>query len=195
MGEPKWIDRVARQGFKIFNHFMIGMWRLGLGGWINFWPAVVGRIMVIKHYGRKSGLIRWTPVNYVQVGDEIYCVAGYGEKTDWYRNVRANPQVEVWLPDGWWEGVVEEVLGKERRVELIRQILIASGFAAYAAGINPHKMDDAALGQATAEYRLICIRRGAARTGAGGPGELGWIWPLATMILLPLVFLKKKKPH
>ena len=162
---------------------------------INFWPAVVGRIMVIKHYGRKSGLIRWTPVNYVQVGDEIYCVAGYGVKTDWYRNVRANPQVEVWLPDGWWEGEVEAVLGKERRVELIRQVLIASGFAAYAAGVNPRKMDDAALEQATAEYRLICIRRGAARTGAGGPGELGWIWPLATMILLPLVFLKKKKPH
>jgi hypothetical protein len=89
--------------------------------------------------------------------------------------------------------VVEEIKGRERRVDLIRQVLIASGFAAYAAGINPRNMDDAALDEVTAKYRLMCIRLGAARTGAGGPGELGWIWPLATMILFPLVFLRKKK--
>jgi len=193
MDEPRPIEQVARQGFKIFNHFMIAMWRLGFGGWINFWPSVVGRIMVIKHYGRRSGLVRRTPLNYAQVGDEIYCVAAYGERADWYQNVRANPKVEIWLPDGWWEGVVEEIAGRERRVDLIRQVLIASGFAAYAAGISPHKMDDAALDEATAKYRLMCIRRGAARTGAGGPGEVSWVWPLATMILLPLVFLRKMK--
>ena len=192
MSEPRQVERVARQGFKIFNHFMLAMWRLGLGSYINFWPAVVGRIMVIKHYGRKSGSAHWTPVNYAQVGDAIYCVAGYGEKTDWYRNVRKDPRVEVWLPDGWWEGTAEELTGEARQIDLIRQVLIAGGFAAYAAGINPRKMDDSMLDQATAEYRLIRIQRGAARTGAGGPGELGWIWPLATMILLPLVLLKKK---
>ncbi|OGO72628.1 MAG: hypothetical protein A2Z49_08645 [Chloroflexi bacterium RBG_19FT_COMBO_56_12] len=193
MDESKPIEQAVRQGFKIFNHFMIAMWRLGLGGWVNFWPSVVGRIMVIKHYGRRSGLVRRTPVNFARVGDEIFCVAGYGERTDWYRNVCANPHVEVWLPDGWWEGVVEEIKGREGRVDLIRQVLIASGFIAYAAGINPRKMDDAALDEVTAKYRLMCIRLGAARTGVGGPGELGWIWPLATMILFPLVFLRKMK--
>jgi deazaflavin-dependent oxidoreductase (nitroreductase family) len=195
MSEPKWIERAARQGFKYFNHFMIAMWRLGLGGWINFWPEVVGRIMVIKHYGRKSELAHWTPVNFVRMGDVIYCVAGYGKKTDWYRNVRANPRVEVWLPDGWWEGTAEELTGEDRRIDLIRQVLIAGGFASYAAGINPRKMDDPTLEQATANYCLMRIQRGAACTGAGGPSDLSWIWPLATMILLPLVFLKKKNKH
>lgn len=193
MSEPSKIEKFSRQGFKYFNHFMIAMWRLGLGGMINFWPEVIGQIMVIQHTGRKSGLVRRTPVNYAVIGGEIYCVAGYGEMTDWYRNVIANPQVEVWLPDGWWQGTVEELSGEGKRIELIRQVLIASGFAAYAAGINPRKMDDAALAQATLGYRLMRIHRTAERTGKDGPGELAWIWPLATMILLPLVFRKTKR--
>lgn len=193
MIEPTWMDNLSRQGFKYFNQFMIAMWRLGLGGMINFWPAVVGRIMVIQHTGRKSGLLRRTPVNYALVGDDIYCVAGYGEKTDWYCNVLANPQVEIWLPDGWWRGAAEELTGEARHIDLIRQVLVASGFAAYAAGIDPRKMDDEALAGATADYRLVRIHKVAERTGKDGPGELAWIWPLATMVLLPLVFGRSKR--
>jgi hypothetical protein len=38
MYQPKPIEDLTRQGFKYFNRFMIAMWRLGLGGMINFWP-------------------------------------------------------------------------------------------------------------------------------------------------------------
>ena len=64
-----------------------------------------GQIMVLTHTGRKSGLRRRTPVNYALVDGEVYCTAGFGQISDWYRNILANPQVEVWLPDGWWAGV------------------------------------------------------------------------------------------
>jgi hypothetical protein len=48
-------------------------------------------------------------VNYAIVDGEVYCTAGFGAVSDWYRNIRTNPEVEVWLPDGWWAGVAEEV--------------------------------------------------------------------------------------
>jgi deazaflavin-dependent oxidoreductase (nitroreductase family) len=191
--DPAVMEEKVRQGFKYFNRFMLMMWRLGLGPWVNAWPEVGGRIMVITHTGRKSGLRRRTPVNYALVDGEIYCTAGFGPVSDWYRNIVAQPQVEVWLPDGWWAGVAEEITDTKLRAPLLRQVLIASGFAARAERIDPVAMTNDELSAATADYRLIRIRRTEARTGRNGPGDLAWVWPLATMILVPLVLLRRRR--
>ncbi len=183
-----------RQGFKYFNRFMLLMWRLGLGRFFNTWPAVSGRVMVVTHRGRITGKLRRTPLNYAIVNGDIYCTAGFGKTSDWYRNVKACPAVEVWLPDSWWTGSVEEVDREhDDWLSLLRQVLVGSGFAAYAAGIDPKRISDAELGQVAADYRLLRIRRQAARTGPGGPGDLSWVWPLATMILLPLVLRRRRR--
>ena len=187
------LEEQLRQGFKYFNRFMLLMWRLGMGSLLNMGPAMAGRYMVITHTGRKSRSQRRTPVNYAIIDDDIYCTAGFGQGSDWYRNIIANPSVEVWLPDGWWAGAAEEVADVDSRVPLMREVLLASGFAASAAGLDPRKMSDQELDAATVKYRLIRIRRTTPRTGPGGPGELAWIWPLATMILLPMALRRKNR--
>ena len=187
------LEEQLRQGFKYFNRFMLFMWRLGLGPLLNMGPAIAGRYMVITHTGRKSGAKRRTPVNYALVDDEVYCTAGFGGMSDWYRNIIANPQVEVWLPDGWWAGIAEEVTHPEARLPLLREVLIAGGFASYAVGIDPKQMTDEELDAATKEYRLIHIRRVAARTGKDGPGDLVWVWPVLVTILLPLLLTRPKR--
>lgn len=149
--------------------------------------------MVITHTGRKTGLRRQTPVNYAIVNGEIYCVAGFGPVSDWYRNLLAHPQVEVWLPEGWWAGQAEDVSNSPENLRLKRQVLIASGFAARAAGIDPLHISDEELARQTADYRLVHIRRQEARTGPEGPGDLAWVWPLATLLLLPLALRRKQR--
>ena len=181
------IEQRLRAGFKVLNKFMLLMWRLGLGWMLNIWPAGFGRIMVITHTGRKSRLQRRTPLNYAEVDGEIYCTAGFGQISDWYRNIMANPAVEVWLPgrpDRWWTGVAEDISGSPQRMALLREVLIASGFAARAVGINPVKASDEALAHVCADYRLLHIRRGEARTGPSGPGDLAWVWPILVMAWL-----------
>ena len=186
-------DNTMRQIFKSFNRFMLFMWQLGLGQMLNGWPSVGGRIMVITHTGRKTGLRRRTPVNYTLIDGDIYCTAGFGHISDWYRNMQANPNVEIWLPNGWWHGHAEDVSESKNRLPVLREVLIASGFAAYAAGVNPRALTDEALDEATAVYRLIKIHRTKPCTGDGGPGEFAWIWPLLTFILLPLLLLKRRR--
>lgn len=175
---------MLRQGFRYFNKFMLLMWRLGLSRW-GMRNQYSGWIMVIIHTGRKSGLRRRTPVNYAIVGGDIYCTAGFGALADWYRNLVANPQVEVWLPDGWWAGSATDVTmwPAEQRLPVLRQVLINSGFAAYAAGIDPRHLSDAELAEVTAAYKLIRIQRMGARTGPDGPGDLAWVWQAATVVL------------
>lgn len=174
-----------RQGFKLFNHGMLLLWRLGLGSWGNPTPWG-GQIMVITHTGRRSGLRRRTPVNYALIDGDVYCTAGFGRISDWYRNLLADPHVELWLPDGWWDGLAEDVSRRPDRLTILRQVIIASGFAGPLFGVDARRLDDTALAAATRDYRLIRIRRTAARTGPGGPGDLAWLWPLAVAVLLLL---------
>jgi deazaflavin-dependent oxidoreductase (nitroreductase family) len=173
-----------KQGFRYLNRFMVLMWRLGLGQFINIWPEGSGRIMVITTTGRKSGLKRRTPVNYAIQDGELYCMAGFGAGSDWYRNLRSNPKIEVWMPDSWWAAEVEQVGDSPQRLPLIRQIVINSGFAGRMLGINAHTISDSALEKVTAPYVLLHIKRTEARTGPGGPNDLAWVWPAATFMLL-----------
>lgn len=188
------IEERLRQGFKKYlNPFMLTMWRLGLGKWFRVWPEISGHIMVLTHTGRKSGLKRHQPLNYAIVDEDIYCVAAFGGISDWYRNIQTNPNVEIWLPDGWWTGVAEDISDSPGRIQRIRQVMIGSGFAAYVAGLNLHKMTDEELDAVSKKYRLLRVQRSAARTGPGGPGDLEWVWQLATIILLGWVLFRRRR--
>jgi deazaflavin-dependent oxidoreductase (nitroreductase family) len=160
---------------------------------VNSLPGVMGRIMVIVHKGRKSGLRRFNPVNYAIVEGDVYCMAGFGSVSDWYRNILADSQVEVWLPDGWWEGRAEEMTNTENRLDLVRQLMVASGLVARLIGVDPGVISDAELAAATVDYRLVRIRRGAPRTGSGGPGDLAWVWPYTVFGLLLALLLRRRK--
>lgn len=172
------LESGLRQAFKYFNRGMVLLWRLGLGHWVNIAPRYGGQVMVLVHQGRKSGKHRFTPLNYAIIEGELYCTAGFGHVSDWYQNVLANPQVEVWLPDGCWEGIAEEISDPVWRLPLLRSVLIGSGFASYLAGIDPHTLAPDELATKTAPYCLLHIQRTQKRAY---PGDLAWVWGLVLL--------------
>jgi deazaflavin-dependent oxidoreductase (nitroreductase family) len=185
---PSSADARLRRLFKLFNPLMVLMWRLGWGPWLNAAPRILGRYLVLTHTGRKSGRVYHTPVNYATWDGALYVTAGFGAVSDWYRNLQANPTCEVWLPDGWYRATAEDVTGSERALPILREVLIASAFAARAAGLDPLTMGDDELRAATADYRLLRLLRltpGPALTG-GGPGDLAWVGWLAAVVALPV---------
>lgn len=190
--DPKLAAKL-RQGFRYLNKFMVWMWRLGFGPWFNVWPEGWGQIMVITHTGRKSGIKYRTPVNYAVLDGDIYCIAGFGRIADWYRNLLATPEIELWLPDGWWNGVAKDISEVENRSQIMRAVVTASGFAGPLFGVDPKKLDEKSLDRITRNYRVICIRRTEPRTGPGGPGDLSWVWQIATLVLLSIVIFRKKR--
>lgn len=187
------LEEQVRQGFKYLNRFMLLLWRLGLGPALNIWPAGLGRYLVITHLGRKSGLKRRTPVNYSDIDGEIYCTAGFGSASDWYRNLKATPHSEVWLPTGWWQGEAEEVTEPEARLRILRQVIIDSGFAGRLFGLDPYTMPDVDFDAATKDYRVMHLRRTAERTGPDGPGDLAWVWLVLVLLLLPLAWRPRSR--
>lgn len=144
-----------RRVFHAMNRFMVFMWKIGLGRWINAWPAVGGRIMVIQHRGRRTGKAHLTPVNYAFVDGELYCTAGFGSISDWYRNALADPHVELWLPNGRRAACAEDISESPSRLSILRAVIIASGFAASLFGVNQKKLNDEQLDALTKDYRLL----------------------------------------
>jgi deazaflavin-dependent oxidoreductase (nitroreductase family) len=181
--EPAVLE-VLRQVFKRMNRGMVVLWRLGLGWFAGVWPAGFGRLLVIEHTGRKSGTRYRTPVNYTVADDGLYCIAAFGDRTDWYRNLMAQPNAAVWLPDGRWEADATDASGSPRRLEMMRGVLLDSGFAAHIFGLHPRLLDDDTLDRATETYRLVHFRPIRRRPSPDGPGDLQWVWlPVAGLVV------------
>jgi len=190
------VDRAEalRQGFRQGNRAMVLGWRLGAGSFMNqSWLS--GQIMVITHTGRSSGRRYRTPVNYARFGDDVYCIAGFGAGSDWYRNVLAHPRVEVWLPCGtfggpvgWWQATAEVVTDEAFRLERMRDVLVASGFAGRLDGFRGDLPDDE-LRVMTQQYPLLRLAFDEARTGSGGPGDLAAVWQVAASALAVLALV------
>lgn len=91
---PKRIGKAEPpKGFsRLFWRAPIWIYRLGLGGLIK------GRMLLLHHTGRNSGLPR---ENVLEIVDHdpatgtYYVAAGFGKKSDWYRNISKNPEVTI----------------------------------------------------------------------------------------------------
>ena len=151
---PQQLNRL-RRFFHAMNHGMVLMLRLGLGRLCEWWPAGFGRIMVIEHHGRRTGKQYLTPVNYAPVDGDVYCLAGFGPGTDWYQNIMKDPRVRLWLPLGRRAARASDASGSPRRVDLMRQVIIGSGFAGPLMGVDQRKLSDAQLDTLTQDYRLV----------------------------------------
>ena len=155
--------------------FMVPMFRLGLG--FLFGNPLSGYIMVIKVHGRKSGKLRFAPVNYALQDGMVYCISGGRRSSDWFKNLLANPRVELILPAGAIYGAVEEVPVEDvHRLALIRQVLKNAGFAGYFEGYNPNTISEADLANKCADLPLLRIRPIGLGSGAGDAGGWAWFW-------------------
>ena len=183
----------ARPVFRTLNrYFMVPMFRLGLGSFIA--NPLSGYIMVMKTIGHKSGQTRYAPMNYaIQEGD-VYCTAGFGPITHWYRNLRAHPRVELLMPGGNIAGIAEEVADPNERLRALREILKNGGLAGFLMGFNPRTAPDEQVIEKCEGLPVIRIRPVAVQGGAADPG--GWLWLLWVGIgVLPiLVRWLGKKP-
>lgn len=83
------------------NHRVAALIRSGRG------PK--GTVLLLTTRGRKSGLLRVTPLQYEEVDGDYYLGSGRGPQADWYRNIKADPCVQVEVQGRTFSGVAEPV--------------------------------------------------------------------------------------
>ncbi len=166
---------LMRRIFWFLNKFlMIPLFRLGLGP--LFANPFSGYIMVMKVIGRKSGKIRFAPVNYAIYKGDIYCISGGRKTSDWYKNLLATPEVELILPGGAVFAHVEEIADPATRRVVIRQILKNAGFAGFFEGYNPFTITDDELMTKSADLPLLRFHPLGLGNGASDADGWAWVW-------------------
>ena len=77
------------------------LYAVGLG-------PIVGRfVLLLATRGRKTGLLRVTPLQYEEIDGAIVVGSSRGTKADWYRNILADPHVLVRVKSRQFRGLAE----------------------------------------------------------------------------------------
>jgi deazaflavin-dependent oxidoreductase (nitroreductase family) len=122
---PEFIWRVTR----VMNRRVRSLLRSGGG------PAGV---VLLTTTGRKSGLLRETPLQHEVVGGVIYVAAARGPEADWFQNLVADSHVTVQTKAGRFDALAEPIrdpariadfleVRLERHPRMIRAMLLLHG--------------------------------------------------------------------
>ena len=86
-----------------FLRFPIALCKWGLGG------SLGSRILLVRTTGRKTGKPRITSIGYLhdEATDTFYLMAGWGGRTDWFRNLQADPRARIRVGTREFEGIAE----------------------------------------------------------------------------------------
>lgn len=164
--------------FKAFNRwFMLPAHRAGLAPWVS--TPFGGWILVLRVRGRNSGRIRETPLNYLVEDGAVWVMAGFGRRTEWYRNLLADPAVEVRLPGRRFAGTAEEVPDPSTRARVMPRLVRSTGIPGMMVVPSPWTAPDEEILDATAWVPLVRIRaRDGTAIGPGpdDPGGRAWVW-------------------
>lgn len=128
-------------------------------GWIVGWL-----ILLLRHTGRKSGKLYATPLQYEKIG-ETYCIgAARGSSADWFRNVQANPNVDVSVGRQRFKALAEAVTDPEKVADFLafrlkhRPLMIGLMMKMHKLPMKPSREQLLVLGKTTALVILHPLR-------------------------------------
>ncbi|MGW6732743.1 nitroreductase/quinone reductase family protein [Streptomyces sp. NPDC055013] len=90
---------------------------------------------VLETTGRVSGLPRQTPVGGRRVGDSFWLVSEFGEKSQYVRNIKADPRVRVRIRGRWHTGTAH-LLPDDDPVARLRSLPRVNSVGVRALGTN-----------------------------------------------------------
>lgn len=97
---------------------------------------------VLETTGRTSGLPRRTPVGGRRVGGSFWLVSEFGERSQYVRNIKADPRVRVRLRGRWHTGTAH-LLPDDDPIARLRGLprLNSAGVRAMGAGLLTVRVD------------------------------------------------------
>ena len=168
------------------RHVMLPMLRHRIAGaWVG--SPLIGYFLTLTTTGRRSGLLRETPLNYAILDGHVYVLSGFGAHADWYLNLTADPQVTLGLPGRTLQGAAAPVLDPVEAERAAMAVARNCGFALVFEGTNPLTVTDEHLREQLAGRPVVRISTSEAiRPGRHDPGSHSWLLP---HVVVPLAVI------
>jgi deazaflavin-dependent oxidoreductase (nitroreductase family) len=90
---------------------------------------------LLETTGRTSGEPRRTPLGGRRVGNQFWFVSEFGDKSQYVKNIKANPNVRIRLHGRWHNGIAHLVPDDDPRARL-RELPQLNSFAVRSFGTN-----------------------------------------------------------
>lgn len=178
------VPAIGRALRSLNRWFMVPMLRLGLGQWMG--TPFGGYILLLRVRGRKSGIVRDTPLSYCLAEGSAWVMAGFGPGAQWLRNVQADPVVDVWLPGRVLRCRAEEATDPAVRARIAPLLTRSIGAPGAMVGCNPWASPDERILDLLEGIPLVRLTPldGPLAAGPDDPGGHGWIWRQGIMTAL-----------
>jgi len=166
----------------------VQLWRLGLG------PIIGHQMVLISQTGRKSGLTRRTMTELHVVNGKRYAPSGFGRRSQWYRNIEADPRVTIQTASGAESVIASRVTDDDELLSLmdlgdpLNLVMLRSFLDSL--DIEPTEEDILAK-----KDRIYYLRFDPTDepTPPPLPADLVWLWPAALFALFTAWLLTRKK--
>jgi len=76
-------------------------------------------VLLLTTTGRKSGLLRTTPLQYEEIDGVYYVASARGRQADWFRNLQANPCVHVRVQEREFDTLAETITDPARIADFL----------------------------------------------------------------------------
>jgi deazaflavin-dependent oxidoreductase (nitroreductase family) len=184
------LSSASKTAFQYANRYaMVPFHRAGLAAWLG--NPLTGWQLLLTTTGRTSGLRRPTPLGYLVEDGAAWVLAGYGPSTLWYRNLRADPGVEVLLPARPpFAAHATDIVDPAVRERIIPPLVRSMAVPGTAIGDLPWRAPDERILELTAWIPLVRLARDDGSllvAGPDDPGGLGWTWRTVAVTLATVV--------
>lgn len=175
---------------KVNRWSTVPLLRAGLGPWVG--TPLGGYLLLLCARGRSSGIARKTPLSYLIAEGAVWVCAGVGPSAQWYRNILADPRVEVVLPGRTIVARAVDVRDPAVRRRMMPRLVRAIGLPGALGGVDPRRATDEEILEAYGWVPLVRLEPDAGPIAAGpdDPGGRAWIWRQAAVLVLAFTFAR-----
>ena len=162
-------------------------WRSGLG-------PITGKIFILlTTVGRKSGMPRRTMIEYHTVNGIKYAACAFGMRSDWFKNILADPRVTIQTSSGTETAHAFRVVEDDELISVCetfkRRDPPLTSFYLSSLGIQDTPEDLIANKD---KIFFVGFKPSQEVSPPGQEVDLAWLWPIGLIILLTLLFINSR---